>query len=78
MITFITEKFVTEDKAYRQGFCLSDDEKPVDDSTMANGSKLIEMDTGSTYYYDEANSSWVLWESGSVPEDDEQNNEQTV
>ena len=43
-------------KAYGEGTCLSTDEKPED---MSNGSLLIEMDTGTTYFFDEENVRWL-------------------
>lgn len=41
---------------YREGECLSTDTKPTDG--WANGSKLLEMDTGKVFMFDEANSQW--------------------
>lgn len=43
-------------KPYGEGICLSTDEKPVG---MSNGSSLIEMDTGTVYYFDEEHSQWL-------------------
>ena len=37
--------------------CLSTDTKPTED--IANGSILIEMDTGSIFMYDEAGAEWI-------------------
>lgn len=45
-------------KKYVEGECLSYDVKPTEN--IMNGSKLIEMDTGKVYLFDEANSVW--WE----------------
>lgn len=39
-----------------EGECLSTDTKPT---TYANGSCLIEMDTGDVYMFNEASSTWV-------------------
>lgn len=41
---------------YREGECLSTDTKPTEG--WANGSKLLEMDTGKVFMYDEANGQW--------------------
>ena len=38
-----------------EGTCLHDDTKPTD---VANGSCLIEMDTGDVYFFDEQNKTW--------------------
>ena len=43
---------------YMEGSCLSTDNKPMQ---YANGSKLIEMDTGKLYVFDEANKTWREW-----------------
>ena len=41
---------------YVEGACLSTDTKPT--SKIANGSCLIEMDTGKVYFYDQAGGTW--------------------
>ena len=38
-------------------YCLSTDTKPT--TGVENGDKLIEMDTGTLYLYDEANKTWL-------------------
>lgn len=44
-------------------FCgLSTDSKPTD---AGNGAEFKEIDTGDTYYYNEAGSTWVKWTGGS-------------
>lgn len=43
-------------KRYVEGSCLSTDEKPT--TNIANGSTLVEMDTGKVYMFDEENSTW--------------------
>ena len=48
-------------KIYREGSCLSTDTKPTNDATMMNGSKLMEMNTGKLFLYDEANKVWREW-----------------
>ena len=39
-----------------QGKCLSTDTKPTD---VANGSTLLEMDTGKVYMFDAAGETWL-------------------
>lgn len=48
----------TGKKPYGEGSCLSTDTKPVG---MANGSTLMEMDTGKVYMYDEAGEQWRVF-----------------
>ena len=59
MITFESAKLVRTGENgsiyLKQGSCLSSDEKPTD---VANGSVLIEMDTGTAYMFDEENGEW--------------------
>lgn len=43
---------------YKEGRCLSTDEKPTG-GDLFNGSKLIEMDTGKVCYYDAAGEQWL-------------------
>ena len=40
------------------GKCLSTDSKPTD---VANGSSMVEMDTGTVYFFDEAGTRWVAF-----------------
>ena len=47
------------EKTYIEGACLSTDTKPLD---VANGSKLMEMDTATMYLFDEAAKTWRAWE----------------
>ena len=61
MITFQSERFISKGKAFREGTCLSTDTKPTTDTTMANGSVLIEIDTSKIYFYNEASSAWLEW-----------------
>ena len=56
MISVNKEDWVASNYPYREGVCLSTDTKPTDG--WANGSKLIEMDTGKVFMYDEANGQW--------------------
>lgn len=44
---------------YREGNCKSSDTKPV--SGIANGSKLIEMDTATLWSFDEDTGTWIEW-----------------
>lgn len=43
---------------YVEGTCLSSDTKPTN---VANGSKMLEMDTSKLYLYDAAGSTWREW-----------------
>ena len=58
MLTWNERRFVgREAGTYRyEGSCLSTDTKPT--SGVANGSVLIEMDTGKVYLFDEAGTQW--------------------
>ena len=60
MISYTHEQMVNG-KMYREGVCLSSDTKPTNDKAMANGSKLMEMDTSKLYLYDEKNKTWREW-----------------
>lgn len=44
---------------YIEGVCLSTDSKPTEG--IANGSRLIEMDTGTIYYYDKDGEQWLAF-----------------
>lgn len=61
MLTFNTEIKVNSTKVYREGSCLSSDTKPVNDPSMMNGSKLMEMDTSKLFLYDATNNQWREW-----------------
>lgn len=41
------------------GVCLSTDTKPT--TGVVNGSYMIEIDTSTLYFFDEANSQWREW-----------------
>lgn len=43
---------------YIEGECLSSDSKPT---KVANGSKLLEMDTSTLYVFDSQNQTWRAW-----------------
>lgn len=60
MITITTEKYLSYGSMYKEGVCLSTDTKPTGDE-LANGSKLMEMDTSKFYLYDKANKTWREW-----------------
>ena len=59
----LRENAAGERKWYCEGHCLSTDTKPTSD--IANGSCLIEMDSGTVYFFDEDGSDWVAFEEGS-------------
>lgn len=59
MITMNISSMVLRDDGHKyriEGSCLSSDIKPTD---VANGSVLIEMDTGDVYQFDEEGSRWL-------------------
>ena len=60
MITYSVSRYYGHNpqKHYIEGECLSTDTKPTN---VMNGSKLMEMDTGKLYLFDEANSQWREW-----------------
>lgn len=44
------------------GVCLSGDDKP--EKNIENGDMLLELDTGTIFFYDEDNGRWLLWPGG--------------
>ena len=59
MVTFKTRDFNYNPNGSKnrvEGECLSTDTKPTTD--IANGSILIEMDTGKIFMFDATNSTW--------------------
>ena len=46
------------EKPYIEGACLSSDTKPTG---VANGSTLMEMDTGKVFMFDEAGNQWRVF-----------------
>ena len=59
MITWFEERYRSgDDTTFRDGVCLSTDSKPTP-ADMANGSKLVEMDTGDEYRYDRDSGAWI-------------------
>ena len=63
MISYVKIK-PTADKAknWVKGVCTSDDTKPVEG--IANGSKLLELDTGKRCVYDEGQTKWIEYGTG--------------
>ena len=59
MLTTQIETLVKSGIKYFEGSCLSTDEKPTEG--VANGSKLLELDTSTLYVYDEENETWRPW-----------------
>ena len=83
MLTYTKRVLLNENAAgnrlwFCEGHCLSTDTKPTSD--IANGSCLIEMDTATVYFYDEAGSQWLAFEEasgGSDSDDTEPAEEET-
>lgn len=63
MITWTESRGIENGAYYREGHCLSTDTKPT--SGIANGSCLIEMDTGKIFFFDQAGGAWVEFGGGS-------------
>ena len=62
MITMNISSMVPRNNGHKyrvEGSCLSSDNKPND---VANGSILIEMDTGNVYMFDETGKRWIPFE----------------
>lgn len=57
MVTFHVFSPRFDGKAYQEGACLSTDTKPTDG--LANGSILVEVDSGKVFFFNEAASEWV-------------------
>ena len=60
MVTFNEVKTLSYRNEYCEGVCLSSDTKPTEER-IANGSKLLEMDTRTLYIYDKPNKTWRAW-----------------
>lgn len=58
MISYTVIKPYTATKKYVEGKCKSTDSKPLD---VANGSTLLEIDTGTLYMFDESSNQWRAW-----------------
>lgn len=50
-------KTIQNGKHLAEGFCLSTDTKPT--YAIANGSILVEIDTGNVFFFNEEASTWV-------------------
>lgn len=61
MFTNTKAKYYGDDKVLLDSACLSTDTKPT--TGVANGSKLLEMDTSTVYAFDEANGEWLAQSS---------------
>lgn len=57
MVSYNEAIAITNEKNLVQAVCLSTDAKPT--SGIANGSMMLEMDTGKIYAFNEAGSAWV-------------------
>jgi hypothetical protein len=55
MLKWNEMKLTEAGRWYCVGCCLAADPKPAG---LANGSQLVEMDTGKLFFYDEENSRW--------------------
>lgn len=58
MVTWTVSSWRIEDLYYREGDCLSTDDKPTEG--IFNGSILTEMDTGNIYKFNQAAKTWLL------------------
>lgn len=56
MVT-LYDKSIQNGKHLAEGFCLSTDTKPT--NQIANGSILVEIDTGNVFFFNEDASTWV-------------------
>jgi len=59
MVSF-PKKVLIGEKIYGEGVCLSGDTKPT--TGIVNGTVLVEMDTGTVYFFDEAGGQWKEFE----------------
>lgn len=59
MLSYTSSDENTDGKYKIKGECLHGDEKPVN---VANGSRLVEMDSSKLYFFDEENSQWRPFE----------------
>ena len=69
MIRLIVDKAFTDGLHYVEGFCVSDDDKPI--TGIITGSKLTEADTGDVYlfYEDDTTPAWAKVAAGWVDPD---------
>lgn len=57
MVTVAKTVKMIGNKSMVNGVCLSTDTKPT--ANMANGSLMLEMDTGDIYAFNEASTAWI-------------------
>ena len=57
MVSYNEAIAITNEQNLVQAVCLSTDAKPT--AGIANGSMMLEMDTGKIYAFNEAASTWV-------------------
>ena len=57
MFTVIKAHYAGNEKSYIEGACLAADSKPTDG--IANGSIIIEIDTGKIFMFNETGSAWA-------------------
>ena len=60
MITWTEQRQIGAEQTLGEGVCLSTDTKPTGDS-IANGSRLMEIDTSKLYFYDAESETWKEW-----------------
>lgn len=57
MFTVIKAHYAGNEKSYVEGACLAADSKPTDG--IANGSIIVEIDTGKIFMFNETGSAWA-------------------
>lgn len=62
--TYVNYNVPGATEPYREGACLSTDEKPAG-ADIGNGSKLMEMDTSILFLYDKDAGEWKEWGASS-------------
>ena len=60
MLIWRMRQIMTSETTYYEGECKSTDTKPTG-AHIANGSKLLEMDTSILYIYDAESREWRAW-----------------
>lgn len=69
MVRILERRILDAETDYIEGACLSDDTKPT--GNIATGSKMLEVDTGDVYAYDEeAGGTWYVISPGSPSDGD--------
>ena len=56
MVRILEERTFVPDKKYIEAAGLSTDSKPT--ANIVTGSKFIEVDTGTVYFFDEVSNAW--------------------